>query len=86
MFLKRNQSSIFERVVIAWDKIHRRDGAQLGKKDAIALIPCIKWVQEWIKKLLLLYDIMEPLQEQPTLILSEYVPTEYYKQVVVENI
>ncbi|KAI5433721.1 hypothetical protein KIW84_020836 [Lathyrus oleraceus] len=45
----------------------------------------LDWVKNRVETLLLPYDRMEPLQEQPRLILSENVPAEHYKQALMEN-
>ncbi|KAI5436556.1 hypothetical protein KIW84_022888 [Lathyrus oleraceus] len=45
----------------------------------------IDWVKKRVETLLLPYDRMESLQEQPPLILFENVSTEYYKQALMEN-
>jgi hypothetical protein len=69
----------------AWENIGVKDGAVLGKKFAIAMPAYIEWVKDRVGSLLLPYDRMEPLQEQPPLILSENVSAEYYKQALMEN-
>ncbi|KAI5442386.1 hypothetical protein KIW84_011453 [Lathyrus oleraceus] len=55
------------------------------KKFAVAMPDYIDWVKKRVETLLLLYDRMESLQEQPPLILAESVPAEHYKQALMEN-
>ncbi|KAI5434776.1 hypothetical protein KIW84_021554 [Lathyrus oleraceus] len=65
--------------------LEAEDGAVLGKKFAIAMPDYTDWVKKRVETLLLPYDRMEPLQEQPPLILAESVPAEHYKQALMEN-
>ncbi|KAI5436421.1 hypothetical protein KIW84_022781 [Lathyrus oleraceus] len=84
-FEKRSDPARLERVGKAWKTIGVKDGAVLGKKFAIAMPDYIEWVKSRVETLLLPYDRMESLQEQPPLILSESVPAEHYKQALMEN-
>jgi len=84
-FEKRSDPARLEQVGKAWENIGIKDGSVLGKKFAIAMPAYTEWVKERVGTLLLPYDRMEPLQEQPPLILSESVPAEYYKQALMEN-
>ncbi|KAI5414377.1 hypothetical protein KIW84_040036 [Lathyrus oleraceus] len=65
--------------------LEAEDGSVLGKKFAVAMPDYTNWVKERVETLLLPYDRMEPLQEQPPLILAESVPAEQYKQDLMEN-
>jgi hypothetical protein len=84
-FEKRSDPARLEQVGKAWENIGIKDGSVLGRKFAIAMPAYTEWVKERVGTLLLPYDRMEPLQEQPPLILSESVPAEYYKQALMEN-
>ncbi|XP_050904197.1 uncharacterized protein LOC127118095 isoform X2 [Lathyrus oleraceus] len=84
-FEKRSDPVRLEQVGRAWKTIGVKDGAVLGKKFAIAMPGYIDWVKSRVETLLLPYDRMEPLQEQPPLILAENVPAEQYKQALMEN-
>ncbi|KAI5431208.1 hypothetical protein KIW84_035391 [Lathyrus oleraceus] len=74
-----------EQIGRAWKSIGVRDGSVLGKKFAVAMPDYTDWVKKRVETLLLPYDRMEPLQEQPPLILAESVPAEHYKQALMEN-
>ncbi|KAI5405470.1 hypothetical protein KIW84_052308 [Lathyrus oleraceus] len=76
-FEKRSDPARLEQVGKAWENIGIKDGSVLGRKFAIAMPAYTEWVKERVETLLLPYDRMEPLQEQPPLILSERVPAEY---------
>ena len=84
-FEKRSDPARLEQVGRAWKTIGVKDGAVLGKKFAVVMPDYIDWVKKRVETLLLPYDRMEPLQEQPPLILSENVPAEHYKQALMEN-
>ncbi|KAI5435634.1 hypothetical protein KIW84_022157 [Lathyrus oleraceus] len=84
-FEKRSDPARLEQVGRAWKTIGVKDGAVLGKKFAVAMPAYLDWVKKRVGTLLLPYDRMEPLQEQPPLILSENVPAEHYKQALMEN-
>ncbi|KAI5396304.1 hypothetical protein KIW84_062496, partial [Lathyrus oleraceus] len=84
-FEKRSDPARLEQVGRAWKTIGVKDGAVLGKKFAIAMPDYIDWVKKRVETLLLPYDRMESLQEQPPLILAKSVPAEHYKQALMEN-
>ncbi|KAI5438463.1 hypothetical protein KIW84_024268 [Lathyrus oleraceus] len=84
-FEKRSDPARLEQVGRAWKTIGVKGGAVLGKKFAVAMPDYFDWVKERVETLFLPYDRMEPLQEQPPLILSENVPAEHYKQALREN-
>ncbi|KAI5437960.1 hypothetical protein KIW84_023911 [Lathyrus oleraceus] len=84
-FEKRSDPVRVEQVGRAWKNIGVKDGSVLGKKFAVAMPAYLEWVKERVGTLLLPYDRMEPLQEQPPLIHSENVPAEYYKRALMEN-
>jgi hypothetical protein len=84
-FEKRNDPARLEQVGRAWKTIGVKDGAVLGKKFAVAMPDYIDWVKKRVETLLLPYDRMEPLQEQPPLILAENVFAEKYKQALMDN-
>ncbi|KAI5389745.1 hypothetical protein KIW84_075152 [Lathyrus oleraceus] len=84
-FEKRSDPARLEQVGRAWKTIGVKDGAVLGKKFAVAMPDYIDWVKSRVETLLLPYDRMESLQEQPPLILAENVPAEHYKQALMEN-
>ncbi|XP_058746177.1 uncharacterized protein LOC131619052 [Vicia villosa] len=72
-------------IIVAWKKIRKHNGAHLGKKESLALTPYVEWIVKRVGSLLLPYDRVAPLQKQPPLILSEFVPTELYKDALVTN-
>ncbi|KAI5411203.1 hypothetical protein KIW84_056367 [Lathyrus oleraceus] len=74
-----------EQVGRAWKSIGVKDGSVLGKKFAVAMPDYTDWVKKRVETLLLPYDRMEPLQEQPPLILADSVPAEHYKQALMES-
>ncbi|KAI5404770.1 hypothetical protein KIW84_051795 [Lathyrus oleraceus] len=78
-FEKQNDPDRLEQIGRAWKAIGVKDGSVLGKKFAIAIPDYTDWVKKRVETLLLPYDRMEPLQEQPPLILAESVPAEHYK-------
>ncbi|XP_050911254.1 uncharacterized protein LOC127126375 [Lathyrus oleraceus] len=84
-FEKRSDPTRLEQVGRAWKTIGVKDGVVLGKKFAVVMPDYIDWVRNRVETLLLPYDRMEPLQEQPPLILAENVPAEQYKQALMEN-
>ncbi|KAI5426334.1 hypothetical protein KIW84_031945 [Lathyrus oleraceus] len=84
-FEKRSDPARLKQIGRAWKAIGVKDGAILGKKFAIAMPDHIDWVKKRVETLLLPYDRMKPLQEQPPLILAESVPAEQYKQALMEN-
>ncbi|KAI5431214.1 hypothetical protein KIW84_035395 [Lathyrus oleraceus] len=84
-FEKWSDPARVEQVGRAWKTIGVKDGAVLGEKFAVAMPDYIDWVKKRVETLLLPYDRMESLQEQPPLILSESVPAEHYKQAMMEN-
>ncbi|KAI5400175.1 hypothetical protein KIW84_065196 [Lathyrus oleraceus] len=84
-FEKRSDPARLEKMGKAWESIGVKDGSVLGKKFAIVMPAYIEWVKDRVETLLLPYDRMEPLQEQPPLIHSENVPAEYYKRALMEN-
>ncbi|KAI5426399.1 uncharacterized protein LOC127126015 [Lathyrus oleraceus] len=84
-FEKRSDPARLEQVGRAWRTIGVKDGAVLGKKFAVAMPDYFEWVKKRVETLLLPYDRMESLQEQPPLILAESVPAEHYKQALMEN-
>ncbi|KAI5426566.1 hypothetical protein KIW84_032124 [Lathyrus oleraceus] len=84
-FEKRSDPARLEQIGRAWKTIGVKDGSVLGKKFAIAMTDYTDWVKKRVETLLLPYDRMKPLQEQPPLILAESVPAEQYKQALMEN-
>ncbi|KAI5418708.1 hypothetical protein KIW84_043076 [Lathyrus oleraceus] len=84
-FEKRADPAKLEQIGRAWKSIGVRDGSVLGKKFAVAMPDYTDWVKKRVEILLLPYDRMEPLQEQPPLILADSVPAEHYKQALMEN-
>nr|AAQ82036.1 unknown [Pisum sativum] len=84
-FEKRTDPVRLEQIGRAWKSIGVKDGSVLGKKFAIAMPDYTDWVKKRVETLLLPYDRMEPLQEQPPLILADSVPAEHYKQALMEN-
>ncbi|KAI5383846.1 hypothetical protein KIW84_070998 [Lathyrus oleraceus] len=84
-FEKKDDPVRLEQIGRAWKSIGVRDGSVLGKKFAVAMPDYTDWVKKRVETLLLPYDRMEPLQEQPPLILAESVPAEHYKQALMEN-
>ncbi|XP_058725569.1 uncharacterized protein LOC131596851 [Vicia villosa] len=74
-----------KRIIVAWKKIRKHYGAHLGKKESLALTPYVKWIEKRVGSFLLPYDRVAPLQKQPPLILSEFVPTELYKNALATN-
>ncbi|KAI5392826.1 hypothetical protein KIW84_060113 [Lathyrus oleraceus] len=84
-FEKKSDPARLEQVGRAWKSIGVKDGSVLGKKFAVAMPDYTEWVKERVETLLLPYDRMEPLQEQPPLILAESVSAEHYKQALMEN-
>ncbi|KAI5421719.1 hypothetical protein KIW84_045228 [Lathyrus oleraceus] len=84
-FEKRIDPARLEQVGRAWKTIGVKDGVVIGKKFAVAMPDYIEWVKNRVETLLLPYDRMESLQEQPPLILAESVPAEHYKQALMEN-
>ena len=84
-FEKQSDPARLEQIGRAWKSIGVKDGSVLGKKFAVAMPDYTDWVKERVETLLLPYDRMEPLQEQPPLILAESVPAEHYKQALMEN-
>ncbi|KAI5412190.1 hypothetical protein KIW84_057025 [Lathyrus oleraceus] len=84
-FEKQNDPVRLEQIGRAWKSIGVKDGSVLGKKFAVAMPDYTDWVKKRVETLLLPYDRMEPLQEQPPLILADSVPAEHYKQALMEN-
>ncbi|KAI5445101.1 hypothetical protein KIW84_013379 [Lathyrus oleraceus] len=84
-FEKQSDPARLEQIGRAWKSIGVKDGSVLGKKFAVAMPDYTDWVKERVETLLLPYDRMEPLHEQPPLILAESVPAEHYKQALMEN-
>ncbi|KAI5430681.1 hypothetical protein KIW84_035047 [Lathyrus oleraceus] len=84
-FEKQSDPGRLEQIGRAWKSIGVKDGSVLGKKFAIAMPDYTDWVKKRVETLLLPYDRMEPLQEQPPLVLAESVPAEHYKQALMEN-
>ncbi|KAI5444575.1 hypothetical protein KIW84_013003 [Lathyrus oleraceus] len=84
-FEKKSDPARLEQVGRAWKSIGVKDGSVLGKKFAVAMPDYTDWVKKRVETLLLPYDRMEPLQEQPPLVLADSVPAEHYKQALMEN-
>ncbi|KAI5389103.1 hypothetical protein KIW84_074670 [Lathyrus oleraceus] len=84
-FEKQSDPVRLEQIGRAWKSIGVKDGSVLGKKFAVAMPDYTDWVKKRVETLLLPYDRMEPLQEQPPLILADSVPAEHYKQALMEN-
>ncbi|KAI5415608.1 hypothetical protein KIW84_040866 [Lathyrus oleraceus] len=84
-FEKQSDPARLEQIGRAWRSVGMKDGSVLGKKFAIAMPDYTDWVKKRVETLLLPYDRMEPLQEQPPLVLAESVPVEHYKQALMEN-
>ncbi|XP_058746124.1 uncharacterized protein LOC131618996 [Vicia villosa] len=84
-FEKGSDPEKLRRIVVAWKKVRKHYGVHLGKKDALALTPYVEWIEKRVGNLLLPYDKVPPLQKQPPLILSDFVPIELYKNALVAN-
>ncbi|XP_058757433.1 uncharacterized protein LOC131630698 [Vicia villosa] len=84
-FEKGSDPEKLKRIIMDWKKIRKHYGAHLGKKESLALTPYVKWIKKRVGNLLLPYDRVAPLQKQPPLILSKFVPTELYKDALVTN-
>ncbi|XP_058724589.1 uncharacterized protein LOC131596048 [Vicia villosa] len=84
-FEKGSDPEKLERIIVAWKKIRKHYGAHLGKKESLTLTPYVKWIEKRVGSLLLPYDRVAPLQKQPPLILSEFMPTELYKNALATN-
>ncbi|KAI5417688.1 hypothetical protein KIW84_042341 [Lathyrus oleraceus] len=84
-FEKRSDPARLEQVGRAWKTIGVKDGVVIGKKFVVAMPDYLEWVKKRVETLLLPYDRMESLQEQPPLILAESVPAEHYKRALMEN-
>ncbi|KAI5399648.1 hypothetical protein KIW84_064830 [Lathyrus oleraceus] len=84
-FEKKSDPVRLEQVGRAWKSIGVKNGSVLGKKFAVAMPDYTDWVKKRVETLLLPYDRMEPLQEQPPLILADSVPAEHYKQALMES-
>ncbi|XP_050872825.1 uncharacterized protein LOC127075393 [Lathyrus oleraceus] len=84
-FEKKDDPAKLEQIGKAWRSVGVKDGSVLGKKFAIAMPEYTDWVKKRVETLLLPYDRMEPLQEQPPLVLADSVPAEHYKQALVES-
>ncbi|XP_058764271.1 uncharacterized protein LOC131637684 [Vicia villosa] len=84
-FEKGSDSEKLRRIVLAWKKVCKHYGVHLGKKESLALTLYVEWIVKRVGDLLLPYDKVPPLQKQPPLILSEFVPTELYKNALVTN-
>ncbi|KAI5419673.1 hypothetical protein KIW84_043730 [Lathyrus oleraceus] len=84
-FEKKDDPVRLEQIGKAWRAIGVKDGSILGKKFAIAMPDYTDWVKKRVETLLLPYDRMEPLQEQPPLVLADSVPAEHYKQALMES-
>ncbi|XP_058746333.1 uncharacterized protein LOC131619228 [Vicia villosa] len=84
-FEKGSDPEKLKGIIVAWKKIRKHNGAHLGKKESLALTPYVEWIVKRVGNLLLPYDRVAPLQKQPPLILSEFVPTELYKDALVTN-
>ncbi|XP_058775733.1 uncharacterized protein LOC131650009 [Vicia villosa] len=84
-FAKGSVPEKLKGIIVAWKKIRKHNGAHLGKKELLALTPYIEWIIKRVGNLLLPYDRVAPLQKQPPLILSKFVPTELYKDALVTN-
>ncbi|KAI5402477.1 hypothetical protein KIW84_050194, partial [Lathyrus oleraceus] len=84
-FEKKDDPAKLEQIGKAWRDVGVKDGSVLGKKFAIAMPDYTDWVKKRVETLLLPYDRMEPLQEQPPLVLADSVPAEHYKQALMES-
>ncbi|KAI5390041.1 hypothetical protein KIW84_075390 [Lathyrus oleraceus] len=84
-FEKKDDPARLEQIGRAWRSVGVKDGSVLGKKFAIAMPDYTDWVRKRVETLLLPYDRMEPLQEQPPLVLADSVPAEHYKQALMES-
>ncbi|KAI5420520.1 hypothetical protein KIW84_044355 [Lathyrus oleraceus] len=84
-FEKRTDPGRLEQIGRAWKFVEAKDGSVLGKKFAIAMPNYTDWVKKRVETLLLPYGRMEPLQEQPPLVLADSVPAEHYKQALMES-
>ncbi|KAI5401007.1 hypothetical protein KIW84_065735 [Lathyrus oleraceus] len=84
-FEKKDDPVRLEQIGRAWRDVGVKDGSVLGKKFAVAMPDYTDWVKKRVETLLLPYDRMEPLQEQPPLILADSVPAEHYKQALMES-
>ncbi|XP_058766334.1 uncharacterized protein LOC131639909 [Vicia villosa] len=84
-FEKGSDPEKLRRIVVAWKKVRKHYGVHLGKKESLALTPYLEWIVKRVGNLLLPYDKVLPLQKQPPLILSEFVPTVLYKNTLVTN-
>ncbi|KAI5398881.1 hypothetical protein KIW84_064316 [Lathyrus oleraceus] len=84
-FEKRTDPVRLEQIGRAWKFVEAKDGSVLGKKFAIAMPDYTDWVKKRVETLLLPYDRMEPLREQPPLVLADSVPAEHYKQALMES-
>ncbi|XP_058765160.1 uncharacterized protein LOC131638611 [Vicia villosa] len=84
-FEKGSDPEKLKAIIVAWKKIRKHNGAHLGKKESLALTPYVEWIIKRVGNLLLPYDRVAPLQKQPPLILSKFVPTELYKDALVTN-
>ncbi|KAI5432906.1 hypothetical protein KIW84_020281 [Lathyrus oleraceus] len=84
-FEKKDDPVRLEQIGRAWRDVGVKDGSVLGKKFAVAMPDYTDWVKKRVETLLLPYDRMEPLQEQPPLILADSVSAEHYKQALMEN-
>ncbi|KAI5409736.1 hypothetical protein KIW84_055259 [Lathyrus oleraceus] len=84
-FEKKDDPVRLEQIGKAWRSLGVRDGSVLGKKFAIAMPDYTDWVKKRVETLLLPYDRMEPLREQPPLVLADSVPAEHYKQALMES-
>ncbi|KAI5398981.1 hypothetical protein KIW84_064374 [Lathyrus oleraceus] len=84
-FEKRTDPVRLEQIGRAWRFVEAKDGSVLGKKFAIAMPDYTDWVKKRVETLLLPYDRMEPLQEQPPLVLADSVPAEHYKQALMKS-
>ncbi|XP_058763295.1 uncharacterized protein LOC131636699 [Vicia villosa] len=84
-FEKGSDPEKLRSIVVAWKKVRKHYEVNLGKKESLALTPYVEWIVKRVGDLLFPYDKVLPLQKQLPLILSEFVPTELYKNALATN-